>query len=218
MDFSNMTNVRELLAAGGPVLILLLLLSVYSISVILERFFKLRSSISLSRKLIAYCRHPIRSENYQKVQDACHKDVVKNTPAAALLSRLVQERHRPQAELEKMADSIIDWETSKLQRRLTVLGTLGSITPFIGLFGTVIGVMHAFKDLASTSAAGTGASVVAAGIAEALINTAAGLFVAIPAVIAYNYFLSKTNYFAKELENAADEVIFRQPEDENGDF
>ena len=207
MDFSNMTNVRELLAAGGPVLILLL-----------ERFFKLRSSISLSRKLIAYCRHPLRSENYQKVQDACRKDVVKNTPAAALLSRLVQERHRPQAELEKMADSIIDWETSKLQRRLTVLGTLGSITPFIGLFGTVIGVMHAFKDLASTSAAGTGASVVAAGIAEALINTAAGLFVAIPAVIAYNYFLSKTNYFAKELENAADEVIFRQPEDENGDF
>ncbi len=217
MDFSNMTNVRELLAAGGPVLILLLLLSVYSISVILERFFKLRSSISLSRKLIAYCRHPLRSENYQKVEDACHKDIVKNTPASALLLRLVQQRHRPQAELEKMADSIIDWEISKLQRRLTVLGTLGSITPFIGLFGTVIGVMHAFKDLASTTATGAGASVVAAGIAEALINTAAGLFVAIPAVIAYNYFLAKTNYFAKELENAADEVIYRQNE-ESGEF
>ena len=218
MDFSNMTNVRELLAAGGPVLILLLLLSVYSISVILERFFKLRSSVSLSRKLIAYCRHPIRSENYQKVLDACHKEVVRNTPAAVLLARLVQERHRPQAELEKIADSIIDWEISKLQRRLTVLGTLGSITPFIGLFGTVIGVIHAFKDLASTTATGAGASVVAAGIAEALINTAAGLFVAIPAVIAYNYFLSKTNYFAQELENAAHEVIYRQDEEESGEF
>ncbi len=218
MDFSNMTNVRELLAAGGPVLILLLLLSVYSISVILERFFKLRSSVSLSRKLIAYCRHPIRSENYQKVLDACHKEVVRNTPAAVLLSRLVQERHRPQAELEKIADSIIDWEISKLQRRLTVLGTLGSITPFIGLFGTVIGVIHAFKDLASTPATGAGASVVAAGIAEALINTAAGLFVAIPAVIAYNYFLSKTNYFAQELQNAAHEVIYRQDEEESGEF
>ena len=217
MDFSNMTNVRELLAAGGPVLILLLLLSVYSISVILERFFKLRSSVSLSRKLIAYCRHPLRSENYQKVLTFYHKEVVKNTPAAALLSRLVQERHRSQGELEKISDSIIDWEISKLQRRLTVLGTLGSITPFIGLFGTVIGVMHAFKDLASTTATGAGASVVAAGIAEALINTAAGLFVAIPAVIAYNYFLSKTNYFAKELENAADEVICRQDE-EPGEF
>ena len=217
MDFSNMTNVRELLAAGGPVLILLLLLSVYSISVILERFFKLRSSISFSRKLLAYCRHPIRSENYQKVEDASHKDIVKNTPAAALILRLVRERHRSDAELEKISDSIIDWEISKLQRRLTVLGTLGSITPFIGLFGTVIGVMHAFNDLASTTAAGAGASVVAAGIAEALINTAAGLFVAIPAVIAYNYFLSKTNYFAKELESAANEIIYRH-NDESGEF
>lgn len=210
MDFSNMTNLRELLAAGGPILILLLLLSVYSISIILERFFKLRSTISLSRKLMAYCRHPLRSENYQKVEDACRKEVVKNTPAAALILRLVQERHRPQAELEKIADSVIDWEVTKLQRRLTILGTLGSITPFIGLFGTVIGVMHAFKDLAANTATSAGASVVAAGIAEALVNTAAGLFVAVPAVIAYNYYLSKTNYFAKELENIADEIIYRR--------
>ena len=210
MDFSNMTNLRELLAAGGPILILLLLLSVYSISIILERFFKLRSTISLSRKLMAYCRHPLRSENYQKVEDACRKEVVKNTPAAALILRLVQERNRPQAELEKIADSVIDWEVTKLQRRLTILGTLGSITPFIGLFGTVIGVMHAFKDLAANTATSAGASVVAAGSAEALVNTAAGLFVAVPAVIAYNYYLSKTNYFAKELENIADEIIYRR--------
>ena len=210
MDFSNMTNLRELLAAGGPILILLLLLSVYSISIILERFFKLRSTISLSRKLMAYCRHPLRSENYQKVEDACRKEVVKNTPAAALILRLVQERNRPQAELEKIADSVIDWEVTKLQRRLTILGTLGSITPFIGLFGTVIGVMHAFKDLAANTATSAGASVVAAGIAEAVVNTAAGLFVAVPAVIAYNYYLSKTNYFAKELENIADEIIYRR--------
>ncbi len=210
MDFSNMTNLRELLAAGGPILILLLLLSVYSISIILERFFKLRSTVSLSRKLMAYCRHPLRSENYQKVEDACRKEVVKNTPAAALILRLVQECNRPQAELEKIADSVIDWEVTKLQRRLTILGTLGSITPFIGLFGTVIGVMHAFKDLAANTATSAGASVVAAGIAEALVNTAAGLFVAVPAVIAYNYYLSKTNYFAKELENIADEIIYRR--------
>ena len=216
MEFSNMTNLRELFAAGGPVLIILLLLSVYSISVILERFFKLRSAISLSRKLITYCRHPLRSENYTKAEEACRKEVVKNTTGAALIGRLLQERNRPQAEQEKVAANVIDWEISKLQRRLSVLGTLGSITPFIGLFGTVIGVMHAFKDLASNTAANAGASVVAAGIAEALINTAAGLFVAIPAVIAYNYFLSKTDYFAKELENAANEFIYRK--NETGEF
>ena len=208
----QLSTLKELVAAGGPVLILLVLLSIYSISVILERFFKMRSAISLSRKLLAYCQHPLHSENYQKVEDACRKDMVKNTPAAHLLGELVAARTRPAAELEKLADNIIDWETSKLQRRLTVLGTLGSITPFIGLFGTVIGVMHAFKDLAANTATAGGASVVAAGIAEALVNTAAGLFVAIPAVIAYNYFLSKTNYFAKELENAANDFIYRSRE------
>jgi len=69
--------------------------------------------------------------------------------------------------------------------------------------------MHAFKDLASNAAAnGAGASIVAAGISEALVNTAAGLLVAIPAVIAYNYFLSKTSYFSQELEKAAQDFIY----------
>ena len=194
MDFSNMTNLRELFAAGGPVLVLLIILSVYSLSVILERFFKFRSRIGMSRKLMAYCRHPIRSDNYEKVVDACTKQLTKDTPASRVILALVEKRDRPKAELKEIAD----------------LGTLGSITPFIGLFGTVIGVMHAFKDLAGATASAAGASVVAAGIAEALVNTAAGLFVAIPAVIAYNYFLSKTNYFGKELENIADEIIFQQ--------
>lgn len=209
MDFSSMTNIKELLSAGGPVLILLILLSIYSISIILERFFRLRSVISYSRKLMDYCQHPIRSYNYNKISDACKKEQVKNTPAAILLTRLVKTASRPAAEQERVAESVIDFQIASLQRRLTVLGTLGSITPFIGLFGTVIGVMHAFKDLASNAAAnGAGASIVAAGIAEALINTAAGLFVAIPAVIAYNYFLSKTNYFAQELEKTAQDFIY----------
>ncbi len=210
MDFSNMTNLRELFAAGGPILVLLILLSVYSLSIILERFFKFKKSIGMSRKLIAYCRHPIHSDNYEKVTDACTREMTKNTPAAHVILTLVENRNRSKAELKEMADSVIDWEVTKLQRKLTILGTLGSITPFIGLFGTVIGVIHAFKDLAGASASAAGASVVAAGIAEALVNTAAGLFVAIPAVIAYNYFLSKTNYFGKELENIADEIIFQQ--------
>lgn len=210
MELSSMTNVRELFAAGGPIFILLLLLSIYSWAVIAERFFKFRKNIGMSRKLIAYCRHPIHSDNYEKVQDACQKESTKETSAAKVIMALLNKRNASKAELKEISDSVIDWEVTKLQRKLTILGTLGSITPFIGLFGTVIGVIHAFKDLAAASASAGGASVVAAGIAEALVNTAAGLFVAIPAVIAYNYFLSKTNYFGKELENISDEIIFQQ--------
>ena len=210
------STLRELLSAGGPVLILLLLLSLYSITIIAERFFRLSKAISLSRKLISWSQHSLRSDNYyQKAEETCKKGMKRGIPAAFVLGKLLANRNRPTEELEKIADSTIDWQISNLQRRLTVLGTLGSITPFIGLFGTVIGVMHAFKDLAANSAtAAGGASVVAAGIAEALVNTAAGLFVAIPAVIAYNYFLSKTNYFAKELENMADEFIYHSADGE----
>lgn len=210
MDVTSMSNMKELLAAGGPVLILLILLSIYSWGLILERFFKFRANIGLSRKLIAFCRHPIHSENFEKVQNACTKELAKNIAASHLIMGLITQLDRPKEDLKQIADSIIDWEVTKLQRKLTILGTLGSITPFIGLFGTVIGVIHAFKDLASATATAGGASIVAAGIAEALINTAAGLFVAIPAVIAYNYFLSKTNYFGKELENIADDIIFQK--------
>lgn len=206
----SLTNVRELLAAGGPVLVLLILLSIYSLAVILERFFKFRKRIGMSRKLMAYCRHPIHSDNFDKVRAAASKDMTKDTPAAHVIVSILDKMDRSKAEQKEIADSVIDWEVTKLQRKLTILGTLGSITPFIGLFGTVIGVIHAFKDLAAASASAGGASIVAAGIAEALVNTAAGLFVAIPAVIAYNYFLSKTNYFGKELESIADEIIFQQ--------
>ena len=213
MEFSSISNVRELLAAGGPILIILILLSVYSISVILERYFRLRKAINYSHRLIAYCRNPLQSGNYAKIEDACRKEAVKNTPAAVLIAHLCKERNRSREDIEKIAANVIDFETAKLQRRLSILGTLGSITPFIGLFGTVIGVMHAFKDLAANTAAAGGASVVAAGIAEALVNTAAGLFVAIPAVIAYNYFLSKTSYFAQELESVAQDFIYNLSSD-----
>ena len=210
MNFSSISSIRELLAAGGPILIILILLSVYSISVILERYFRLRRAVNYSHRLIAYCRQALQMRNYSKIEDACRKEAVKDTPAAVLLMRLCKERNRSREDMEKIADTVIDFETAKLQRRLSILGTLGSITPFIGLFGTVIGVMHAFKDLAANTAAAGGASVVAAGIAEALVNTAAGLFVAIPAVIAYNYFLSKTTYFSQELESTAQDFIYNQ--------
>jgi biopolymer transport protein ExbB len=91
-------------------------------------------------------------------------------------------------------------EKMKMERFLSVLGTMGNIAPFIGLFGTVVGIIRAFHDLAT---AGTGGpSVVAAGIAEALITTAAGLVVAIPAVISYNYFLRRVGTIMSEIESA----------------
>jgi len=206
MGFNDMLQARELLRAGGPVLIFLLFLSVLSIAVILERYFVYRKKINVSRHLITYARAQLKNGSLQKILTACERDISRNTPAANLLFKMLTSTKKG-VQLRELSQSIIEWEVTKLQARLSILATLGSTTPFIGLFGTVIGVMRAFVDLSAASAAAAGPSVVAKGIAEALINTAAGLFVAVPAVIFYNYFTTKINFFEKELENIAEEII-----------
>jgi biopolymer transport protein ExbB/TolQ len=208
MEFSQMGSLKELLKAGGPVLILLLLLSIYSISVMIERYLRYRAAINKSRKLMEYVRYHLPSRNFAKIIDGCNKGAYANTPAAKLTLNILNSNETGLPELNDLGDSIIDWELAKLSRKLSVLATLASATPFIGLFGTVLGVMRAFADLSAMSGgAGAGPSVVAKGIAEALINTAAGLFVAVPALIAYNYFLSKLNFFGKDMEYLAQELV-----------
>lgn len=154
-----------------------------------------------------YVRYQLPARNFNKITDACRKNGYSNTAAAKLVINLLKSDKTDIADLNDLADSIINWETAQLSRKLSVLATLASTTPFIGLFGTVLGVMRAFADLSSISGASAGPSVVAKGIAEALVNTAAGLFVAVPALIAYNYFLSKVNFFAQNMQYLAQEVI-----------
>jgi biopolymer transport protein ExbB/biopolymer transport protein TolQ len=98
-------------------------------------------------------------------------------------------------------------QVERLERRLTSLATLGNISPFVGLFGTVIGVMRAFEAISQSGRGGLG--TVSAGIAEALVATAAGLFVAIPAVIAYNHFVSRIKSLVTEMDAAASELLAR---------
>jgi biopolymer transport protein TolQ len=96
-------------------------------------------------------------------------------------------------------------EVSKLENYLGFLATTGSSTPFIGLFGTVWGIMNAFRNIGASGAASL--AVVAPGIAEALIATAMGLVAAIPAVIAYNYYLGSTRRMVVEMEDFSEEIL-----------
>ena len=98
-------------------------------------------------------------------------------------------------------------EIIRLEGYLGSLATLGNISPFVGLFGTVLGIIRAFEAISKTGSGGLG--TVSAGIAEALVATAAGLFVAIPAVMAYNYFLGRVKLFATAMDNAASEMVDR---------
>jgi biopolymer transport protein TolQ len=96
-------------------------------------------------------------------------------------------------------------EQTRLERRLSFLATTASVTPFVGLFGTVWGIMNAFRGIGVKSSASIG--VVASGISEALIATAFGLFAAIPAVVAYNYYLNKIKVLTTEMDTFSSEFI-----------
>jgi len=94
---------------------------------------------------------------------------------------------------------------SDLKKMVSSLATIGATAPFVGLLGTVVGVINAFQGIASTNSGGIGA--VSAGIAEALVETALGLLVAIPAVWFYNYLTSKIEYFNVEMDNSSSEMV-----------
>jgi biopolymer transport protein ExbB/biopolymer transport protein TolQ len=94
---------------------------------------------------------------------------------------------------------------AKLKRGLAVLATIGATAPFVGLFGTVVGILNAFQQIATQKTSGIGA--VAGGISEALVTTAFGLLVAIPAVMAFNYFTGRVESFDVEMDNSSSELI-----------
>lgn len=133
-----------------------------------------------------------------KVQQKLIKSLDPSVEKSAYLSERISGLNRT------LSKTIIE-ETTNLERALIFLATAGSTTPFIGLFGTVWGVMNAFSGIGIRGSTSIG--VVAPGIAEALIATAAGLAVAIPAVIAYNYFLNRTRVFATEMRNFSTELV-----------
>jgi biopolymer transport protein ExbB/TolQ len=167
---------------AGWVLWLLVGLSVLSVTVMLERglYFGQRRMSKRFPELLRLCQDGSLDKAAQLAAgDAMEAEVVR---VAARVARSGQEA------VEKAVASTIDRRRLEYERWLFVLGTLGNNAPFIGLFGTVLGIIRAFADLAAHPGAAAGASTVMAGISEALVATAVGLFVAIPAVLAYNIY------------------------------
>ncbi len=128
------------------------------------------------------------------------------SPLASLFRSVYSEKpYSEKDELKRMLKRYSALEASKLQKYLNFLATTGSTTPFIGLFGTVWGIMNTFRGIGGTGSASL--AIVAPGIAEALIATALGLMAAIPAVIAYNYYVSRVNRMIVEIDDFSEELV-----------
>ncbi len=174
------------LTGGDWVIWALLLSSVLAVGVIIERALILRRE----DKMLVHLRDKLLKLIDSDKLDLADK-LLKSSPGS--VSRILHsgllsaDRGIASAEHRFVAASLE--ERRFLEKRLLILGTLGNNAPFVGLFGTVLGVIRAFHDLAQNSSAGP--EVVMAGLSEALIATAVGLFVAIPCVISYNYFMKQ---------------------------
>jgi biopolymer transport protein ExbB/TolQ len=199
----------------------LALFSVYSLSVIGERWWTLRRTRASSVGLLGRVLKHVDAGGLKQALAAC--EAGRGSHLAAVLASGLREFQalesfnpglHPGPDLDRVSVTAREAmqrataaEIERLEQRLTSLATLGNISPFVGLFGTVIGIMRAFEAISRTGSGGLAS--VSAGIAEALVATAAGLFVAIPAVTAYNYFVSRVKSHATEMDGAASELTAR---------
>ncbi|MGH9319908.1 MAG: MotA/TolQ/ExbB proton channel family protein [Vicinamibacteria bacterium] len=202
------------------VLAILLVFSLVSWAIIFSKWTMLRRAESHSDAFLEIFR---RSKKFSEVHAVCHQ--LRTSPLVGLflsgyneLNYQLKARGSSAGEgegdgariqnLESVARSLVrasNTEILKLERRLPFLATTGSATPFIGLFGTVWGIMNAFQRIGAVQAANI--SVVAPGVSEALIATAAGLAAAIPAVIFYNFFVNWVKRLSTQMDDFALEYL-----------
>jgi biopolymer transport protein ExbB len=215
MNWNLVEHAKRLMTNFGAawVMWLLLVLSVISVAIMLERgwfFYSLRDDLaSLSRSLGDYLR---RGE----VGEA--KRLLENSPsaeAAVVVAGLVEADRGPQAAEEAMAGAAA-LQRMKLEKRLVYLGTLGNNAPFVGLFGTVLGIVTAFRELAGAAGNSSGMNNVMGGIAEALVSTAVGILVALPAVIAYNVFQKKTQDLEENVQSIGSLILAQMKSHRDG--
>jgi biopolymer transport protein TolQ len=195
------------------VLLILLFFSVFSWTIIFFKRNSLKKATNQSRKFLAVFK---KSRNLAEVSEA--SKTFPGSPLAAIFQAGFKEmaylaKNTPQgapngASLDNLSRALTkasNAEVAKMEKLMSFLATTGSVSPFIGLFGTVWGIMRSFVDINLTRSASLGS--VAPGIAEALVATAVGLVAAIPAVIAYNYFLHRIKDFITDMEDFSLELL-----------
>jgi biopolymer transport protein ExbB len=195
------------------VVILLFLMSAWSIGVMIDRWIAFSAARKQSRQFAPAVAGALREGKLDeaiKIADRYNKSHLAKVVVAGL-----QEfrAHQVSSEISgtdidasrralERAEAIVHAE---LKRGVSTLATIGSTAPFVGLFGTVVGIINAFRGISSEKSTGLGA--VAGGISEALVTTAVGLFVAIPAVWVFNYFTGRVESFDVEMGNSSSELI-----------
>ena len=209
---------RQMTAAAWAVAIILFIMSFWSIGVAIERFYTYGQARKQSKLYAPQVAKHLKDGRLKEAialsgsKDFRYSHLAKVVMAGLQEYQFQQESGGAGLNREDVLDTVrrsIQRATaltaSDLKKGVTALATIGSTAPFVGLLGTVIGVINAFVGIGSTGTGSIGA--VSAGIAEALVETALGLFVAIPAVWFYNYLSNRLEYFNVEMDNSSSELV-----------
>lgn len=191
----------ELYWTGGWFMHPILLCSIVALAIILERLWFFAKARTDTRRLMNELLHVLQDQGFEAAQRFLHSQ--RGPIAAVLHSGLLRAKHGPEA-VEKAIETAASIETAFLERGLIWLATVANIAPLLGFLGTVSGMIHAFEAIAAAEE--VSAKLVATGIYEALITTAAGLMVAIPVQAAHNYFVSRIDKFAIDMEESSAEL------------
>lgn len=214
MDFSPLELWRVMTPIAKGVVVVLLLMSVWSLYVAVERLILYRRAHKQSLAFARLASEHLKKDDPQRVIDAANKyphSHLARVVVAGLQAYQFESQTSPLSDMEivEAASRAIERSTllttSDFKKGLGSLATIATTAPFIGLFGTVIGIINAFRGMAMSGSGGIGA--VSAGIAEALVTTALGLFVAIPAAWMYNYFSNRVERLQVEMSNSASELV-----------
>ena len=199
MDFFS--NFLHFLARGGPAMVGLLICSIAAVAVVIERLVFFAQQHGDTQGLLRQIGAKIEQDDYNGAIKICQQ----NKGMLPKILKFGLERGRKgRADITDALSIALMQQLNSLERYLAIIGTIAVIAPFVGLFGTVLGIIHAFDDIALKG--NSTPAVVAAGVGEALITTAAGLFVAVLAVIFFNYFKSQIKTFTQEMTVAANQL------------
>jgi biopolymer transport protein ExbB/biopolymer transport protein TolQ len=209
---------------GAAVMICLAVLSVFSVGLILDKHRRYRAASRQSQLFKPVFGKFLHGGELQELMEAVQHHQTSHVAQVVAAGIFEYEGVRlsggnPTESFELVTSALRDAKAETLillKRGIGFLATIGSTAPFIGLFGTVVGIINAFRGIAATGSGGMAA--VSGGIAEALVATALGIFVAIPAVVAFNHFMGKLENFQVEMNRASSQLmnhLFKVPEMED---
>ncbi len=195
-----------LIIKGGPLMFLILLCSVIALAVVLERLWHLRRAKINTEEFMEDIAETLRRNKIMEAIDKCN---AMPGPIAHILKAGILKHDRPRIEIKEAIEDAGLHEVPRLEKNLGALATIAHISPLLGLLGTVTGMVRAFQVIEQKAIVlmPINPGDLAGGIWEALITTVAGLSVAIPTYVAYNFLVSKVDGFVLEMEKSATDII-----------